>query len=90
MRRGERIRSEKSSAKMGAGSDGRAGAGHAGQAGSSRHRLRFSRCDARLLPLLARRRQLQSVLAREWPTGSMVFWVGVFLAVMLLAGILTA
>jgi hypothetical protein len=39
--------------------------------------------------LLARRQQLQSVLAREWPTGSMVLWVGAFLALMLLAGILT-
>lgn len=39
--------------------------------------------------LLARRQQLRSVLAREWPTGSMVLWVGAFLAVMLLAGILT-
>ena len=40
--------------------------------------------------LLARRRQLRSVLARSWPTGSMVLWVGVFLAVMLLAGIITS
>jgi len=44
---------------------------------------------SRQTSLLARRQQLQSVLAREWPTGSMVLWVGVFLAVMLLAGILT-
>jgi multicomponent Na+:H+ antiporter subunit D len=27
-------------------------------------------------------------LARTWPTGSMVLWVGVFLAFMLIAGIL--
>jgi multicomponent Na+:H+ antiporter subunit D len=39
--------------------------------------------------LLARREQLRSVLARDWPTGSMVLWVGAFLACMLLAGILT-
>lgn len=45
---------------------------------------------SRQTSLLARRQQLQSVLAREWPTGSMVLWVGAFLAVMLLAGILTA
>lgn len=31
---------------------------------------------------------LQTVLARNWPTGSMVLWVGVFLAVMLLASLL--
>lgn len=40
--------------------------------------------------LLANREQLQSMLARNWPTGSMVLWVGVFLAIMLLAGIITA
>jgi len=33
-------------------------------------------------------RGLRSVLARNWPTGSMVLWVGVFLALMLLAGLL--
>lgn len=33
---------------------------------------------------------LQSVLARNWPTGSMVLWVGVFLAVMLLASIISS
>jgi hypothetical protein len=32
---------------------------------------------------------LQTVLARNWPTGSMVLWVGVFLAVMLLASLLS-
>jgi multicomponent Na+:H+ antiporter subunit D len=33
-------------------------------------------------------RGLRSVLARNWPTGSMVLWVGVFLALMLIAGVL--
>ncbi len=37
----------------------------------------------------AGKRHLQSALARNWPTGSMVLWVGVFLAMMLLAGILS-
>jgi multicomponent Na+:H+ antiporter subunit D len=31
---------------------------------------------------------LQTVLARNWPTGSMVLWVGVFLALMLVASLL--
>jgi multicomponent Na+:H+ antiporter subunit D len=35
-----------------------------------------------------RQRSLQTALARSWPTGSMVLWVGVFLALMLIAGIL--
>lgn len=35
------------------------------------------------------RRHLQTALARNWPTGSMVLWVGVFLAMMLIAGILS-
>ena len=34
-------------------------------------------------------RGLRLALARDWPTGSMVLWVAVFLALMLLAGILT-
>jgi multicomponent Na+:H+ antiporter subunit D len=34
-------------------------------------------------------RSLQSALARKWPTGSMVLWVGVFLALMLISGILS-
>jgi multicomponent Na+:H+ antiporter subunit D len=34
---------------------------------------------------LASERNLRSTLARSWPTGSMVLWVGVFLALMLLA-----
>ncbi|MDX1405381.1 MAG: Na(+)/H(+) antiporter subunit D [Woeseiaceae bacterium] len=38
---------------------------------------------------LTRRQNLQSALARNWPTGSMVLWVGVFLAVMLLAGVIS-
>ena len=33
------------------------------------------------------RRSLQTALARDWPTGSMVLWVAVFLALMLLAGL---
>lgn len=37
---------------------------------------------------LASESNLRSALARNWPTGSMVLWVGVFLALMLLAGIL--
>lgn len=37
---------------------------------------------------LASKRSLQSALARSWPTGSMVLWVGVFLALMLLAGLI--
>ncbi len=37
----------------------------------------------------ATRNNLQMALARNWPTGSMVMWVGVFLAVMLVAGILS-
>lgn len=37
---------------------------------------------------LSRRQSLQSALARNWPTGAMVLWVGVFLAVMLLAGVI--
>lgn len=37
----------------------------------------------------AGRRQLQTALSRNWPTGSMVLWVGVFLAMMLIAGILS-
>jgi multicomponent Na+:H+ antiporter subunit D len=32
---------------------------------------------------------LQTVLARNWPTGSMVLWVGVFLALMLVASLLS-
>jgi multicomponent Na+:H+ antiporter subunit D len=39
-------------------------------------------------PLLAGERGLRSALARNWPTGSMVLWVGVFLALMLIAGVL--
>jgi multicomponent Na+:H+ antiporter subunit D len=35
-------------------------------------------------------RGLPSALARSWPTGSMVLWVGVFLALMLIAGVLTS
>ncbi len=35
-------------------------------------------------------RGLSSALARSWPTGSMVLWVGVFLALMLIAGLLTS
>ena len=35
-------------------------------------------------------RGLTSALARSWPTGSMVLWVGVFLALMLIAGVLTS
>lgn len=38
---------------------------------------------------LSGRQSLQTVLARNWPTGSMVLWVGVFLAMMLFAGILS-
>jgi multicomponent Na+:H+ antiporter subunit D len=34
------------------------------------------------------RQSLQSALSRRWPTGSMVLWVGVFLALMLIAGLL--
>lgn len=34
------------------------------------------------------RNSLQAALARSWPTGSMVLWVGVFLALMLLAGLI--
>jgi multicomponent Na+:H+ antiporter subunit D len=37
----------------------------------------------------AGRRHLQTALGRNWPTGSMVLWVGVFLAMMLIAGILS-
>ncbi len=37
---------------------------------------------------LAQRQSLQSALARNWPTGSMVLWVGVFLAIMLIAGVI--
>lgn len=36
----------------------------------------------------ASERSLRAALARNWPTGSMVLWVGVFLAMMLVAGIL--
>lgn len=39
---------------------------------------------------LASKKRLQFALARSWPTGSMVLWVGVFLALMLLAGLLTS
>ena len=39
---------------------------------------------------LTSKRQLQSTLARDWPTGSMVFWVGVFLAILLLAEMLSS
>ena len=35
-------------------------------------------------------RGLTSALARNWPTGSMVLWVGVFLALMLIAGVITS
>jgi multicomponent Na+:H+ antiporter subunit D len=38
---------------------------------------------------LASQRSLRSALARSWPTGSMVLWVGVFLALMLVAGIVS-
>jgi multicomponent Na+:H+ antiporter subunit D len=38
--------------------------------------------------VFADERGLKSALARSWPTGSMVLWVGVFLALMLLAGVL--
>jgi multicomponent Na+:H+ antiporter subunit D len=34
-------------------------------------------------------RGVSSALARSWPTGSMVLWVGVFLALMLIAGVLS-
>jgi multicomponent Na+:H+ antiporter subunit D len=37
---------------------------------------------------LAKQRGLRSTLAHNWPTSSMVFWVAVFLAVMLLTGLL--
>lgn len=37
---------------------------------------------------VASRNSLQAALARSWPTGSMVLWVGVFLALMLLAGLI--
>jgi len=37
---------------------------------------------------LASKRSLQLALSRKWPTGSMVMWVGVFLALVLLAGII--
>jgi multicomponent Na+:H+ antiporter subunit D len=37
---------------------------------------------------LTGRQNMQSALARNWPTGSMVLWVGVFLALMLIAGLL--
>ena len=33
---------------------------------------------------------VQSILARSWPTGSMVLWVGVFLAMMLMASLFGA
>ena len=33
---------------------------------------------------------ISSALARSWPTGSMVLWVGVFLALMLIAGVITS
>jgi len=39
---------------------------------------------------LAGERGLRSALSRSWPTGSMVLWVGVFLALMLIAGVLSA
>ena len=35
-------------------------------------------------------RGVSSALARSWPTGSMVLWVGVFLALMLITGLLTS
>ena len=35
-------------------------------------------------------RSLSSALARSWPTGSMVLWVGVFLALMLIVGMLSS
>jgi multicomponent Na+:H+ antiporter subunit D len=38
--------------------------------------------------IFAGERDLRSALARNWPTGSMVLWVGVFLALMLIAGVL--
>ncbi|HUF71868.1 MAG TPA: Na(+)/H(+) antiporter subunit D [Gammaproteobacteria bacterium] len=38
--------------------------------------------------VFAGERGLKLALARNWPTGSMVLWVGVFLALMLLAGVL--
>ena len=38
--------------------------------------------------LVAGERGLGPALARNWPTGSMVLWVGVFLALMLIAGVL--
>jgi multicomponent Na+:H+ antiporter subunit D len=37
---------------------------------------------------VASRNSLQAALTRSWPTGSMVLWVGVFLALMLLAGLI--
>jgi multicomponent Na+:H+ antiporter subunit D len=45
---------------------------------------------AREGPYIASRNSLQSALARSWPTGSMVLWVGVFLALMLLAGLISS
>ncbi len=39
---------------------------------------------------LTSRRNLQSALSRNWPTGSMVLWVGVFLALMLISGLLSS
>jgi hypothetical protein len=41
-------------------------------------------------PYIAVRNSLQAALARSWPTGSMVLWVGVFLALMLLAGLISS
>ena len=38
---------------------------------------------------VASERNLRSALAHSWPTGSMVLWVGVFLAMMLVAGVLS-
>jgi len=38
---------------------------------------------------LTSRQNLQFALARKWPTGSMVLWVGVFLALMLLSVVLS-
>jgi multicomponent Na+:H+ antiporter subunit D len=43
-------------------------------------------CGGRLYT--AAERHLRAALARSWPTGSMVLWVGVFLALMLVAGIM--